>query len=271
MTLINSLKRICFCKMAVKDLCLAGIADSSTLDYIGKVSAVIYLCGCPYRCPWCQNPDLVEKAESVCKTLSIDSIINALREDYLIGAVSITGGEPLMQPAVIDLLKEIKKETALCLKIDTNGFYPERLAEALPYLDFFSMDIKAPLDERYGKAIGLQDMWGEAVKNVKKCLALLKEWNNPKEARTTIISGLTDKKEDVVEIALSIKDAGFDYYTLQQFRPGATLDPKYSKAKIPAPAFMRELGRAAKEALPDTVVKIVTQQKGFEEISFSDA
>ncbi len=252
--------------MAVKDLCLAGIADSSTLDYIGKVSAVIYLCGCPYRCPWCQNPDLVEKIEGVCKTLSIDSIISALKEDYLIGAVSITGGEPLMQPAVIDLLRELKKETQLCLKIDTNGCYPERLKQALPYLDFFSMDVKAPLDERYGNAIGLPDKWEEAVKNVKKCLDLLKGWDKPKEARTTIIPGLTDKNEEIAAIAGSIKDVGFDYYTLQQFRSGATLDPKYNKAKIPAPALMKELGRAAKEIMPDTIVKIVTQQKGFEEI-----
>jgi len=252
--------------MDVKSLRLAGIADSSTLDYIGKVSAVIYLCGCPYRCPWCQNPDLVEQREEVCKTLTIDSLVKALKDDFLISAVSVTGGEPLMQPEVLDLLKEIKKQTNLALKIDTNGGYPERLAQALPYLDFFSMDIKAPLDERYGKAIGLPDKWEEAVKNIKKCLSLLKDWDKPKEARTTIIPGLTDKKEEIAKIAEVVKETGFDYYTLQQFRSGATLDPKYNKTKSPNTSLMNELGSAAKEILPDATVKIVTQQKGFEEI-----
>lgn len=243
----------------------AGIVDHSTIDYPEKVSAVIYLCGCPYRCPWCQNAELVFN-EGNCKPTEIDEIVDQLRENFLIQAVCVTGGEPLMQEETIELLKRIKSETDLLLKIDTDGYFPERLKEALPFLDFFTTDVKAPLDESYGRVVGLPGQWREIVKRVGESLGVLKKWECQKEARTTIVPDLIDKKEDVREIAEIVDDVGFTLYTLQQFRPERTLDPEYEKIRSPSPELMRELGEVAKEYLPKTNVQIVTQQNGFEEI-----
>jgi len=243
----------------------AGIVDHSTLDYPGKVAAVVYLCGCPFRCPWCQNRELVLEEEN-CRLTEIDSIIAELKENFLIDAVSVTGGEPLLQEETIELLKRIKSETKLLLKIDTNCYFTEMLEKTLPYLDFFTTDIKAPLDERYGNVVGLPDHWKEIVERIKKSLAILKDWDHEKEARTTIVPALIDRKEDIEEIAKTIKDTGFTLYTLQQFRPERTLDPEYKKIQSPSPEIMYELGKAAKKHLPDIKVQIVTEKIGFEEI-----
>ncbi len=244
---------------------IAGIVDGSTLDYPGKVAAVIYLCGCPYRCPWCQNPEILDGG-GICKTLDIDYIVSALKDDFLIGAACVTGGEPLMQEDTIKLLEEIKKETSLLLKLDTNGYYPERLKKALPHVDLLSIDIKAPLGEAYCDAAGLGENCRKAVENIKKSLESIKEWKGESEARTTIVPGMTDKKETIEEIAAVVKETGFRYYTLQQFRPMNTLDPAYMKKKSPSHALMLELGKAAKEYLPAAKVKIFTEKKGFEEM-----
>lgn len=243
----------------------AGIVDHSTIDYPEKLSAVVYLCGCPYRCPWCQNAELVFN-EGNCKPTGIDRIIDQLNENFLIQAVCVTGGEPLMQKETIELLKGIKSETDLLLKIDTNGYFPERLKEVLPLLDFFTTDVKAPLSERYGEVVGLPDRWEKIVDRVERTLNILKKWNHQKEARTTIVPDMIDKKEEIIEIAKLVDDVGFTLYTLQQFRAERTLDPEYEKIQSPSPELMRELGRAAKEHLPKTRVQIVTQQNGFEEI-----
>ena len=240
----------------------AGIVDNSTLDFPGKVSAVVYLCGCPYRCPWCHNPELVK--EEGCEEIEIDNIVVGLKENFLIDAVCVTGGEPLMQENTIELLKSIKENTKLLLKIDHNGFYPDKLREALKYLDFFTTDVKAPLNEKYGKVTGLSG-WEEVVKRVKQSHEILKQWNGKKEARTTIVPGLHDE-DDVREIAKIVKDVGFEFYILQQFRPNKTLDPDFEKKKSPSLEEMRKLGKIAKEILPDIMVKIVTQENGFEEI-----
>jgi len=243
----------------------AGIVDHSTLDYPGKSAAVVYLCGCPLRCPWCQNRELVLEEEN-CRLTEIDEILRQLKENFLIDAICITGGEPLLQEETIELLKQIKSETRLLLKIDTNSYFPEMLGNSLPYLDFLTTDIKAPLDERYGKVVGLPEHWKEIVKRVRKSLAILKEWEHEKEARTTIVPGLIDRKEDIEETARIVGDTGFTLYTLQQFRPERTLDPEYEKIKSPSLELMHELGRAAKKYLPNTKVQIVTEKNGFEEI-----
>lgn len=243
----------------------AGIVDHSTIDYPEKLSAVVYLCGCPYRCPWCQNAELIFN-EGNCKSTEIDDIITSLKENFLIQAVCVTGGEPLMQKETIEFLKRIKSETDLLLKIDTNGYFPERLEEVLPLLDFFTTDVKAPLDGRYGRAVGLPDQWEKIVGRVGKSLDILKGWKHQKEARTTIVPNLIDKKDEIEEIAKIVDEVSFTLYTLQQFRAERTLDPDYEKIQSPSSELMRELGRAAKEHLPKTRVQIVTQQNGFEEI-----
>ena len=243
----------------------AGIVDHSTLDYPGKSAAVLYLCGCPLRCPWCQNRELVLEGEN-CREVEIDFIMEKLKENFLVDAVSITGGESLMQQETLELLKRIKSDTKLLLKIDTNSYFPEMLGNSLPYLDLLTTDIKAPLDERYGRVTGLPDHWEKIVSRVKKSLSILKGWDKKKEARTTIVPGLIDSREDIEEIARVVSDTGFSLYTLQQFRAGGTLDLAYEKVRSPSPELMRELGKAAKKHLPDTKVQIVTEKNGFEEI-----
>jgi|WetSurMetagenome_2_1015567.scaffolds.fasta_scaffold19002_4 pyruvate formate lyase activating enzyme len=247
------------------NLKIAGIFDSSTMDYPGKVAAVVYMCGCPYRCPWCQNPELTVEGE-ICRTVDVDYVVSALKEDFLIGAACVTGGEPLMQQSTLELLKEIKKQTELSLKLDTNGYYPDMLALALPYVDLLSMDIKAPLGAGYGLAAGLGEKYPAALERMKKSLSAIREWGGASEARTTIVPGITDTKEAIEEIASTVKEYSFKSYTLQQFRPMNTLDPGYLKKKSPTHALMLELGKTARRMLPQANIKIFTQLKGFENI-----
>ncbi len=243
----------------------AEIVDHSTIDYPERLCAVVYLCGCPFRCPWCQNTEIVLSKDN-CRLMEIDEIITSLRENFLIDAVCVTGGEPLMQDETIELLKRIRSETNLLLKMDSNGYFPERLRVALQYLNFFTIDVKAPLNERYGEVVGLPEHWKKVVRRVSESLSIIKKWNHSKEARTTIVPGLIDKREDIIEIAKIVNKNRFTMYTLQQFRPERTLDPEYEKVKSPDPELMRELGKTAKEYLPEARVRIVTQQNGFEEI-----
>jgi pyruvate formate lyase activating enzyme len=243
----------------------AGVVDNSTIDYPNELCAVVYLCGCPFRCPWCQNFELVFN-KGACRPTEIEEIIAPLKENFLINAVCITGGEPLMQKETLELLKKIKDETKLKLKIDTNGYFPEQLERALPHLDFLTMDVKAPLNELYGKVTGLSDQWEQIVKRVEKSLEIVEKWSKPKEARTTIVPNLIDKEEEIRKIAKVVRNTGFTLYTLQQFRAERTLDPEYEKMKSPSLELMQKLGRVAKEQLPRIKVQIVTQQNGFEEI-----
>ena len=72
--------------------------------------------------------------------------------------------------------------------------------------------------------------------------------------------------EDVLEIAKTVSDIGFNRYILQQFKSEQTLDPKMTGMKSPKRETMLKLGETAKSILPKTKVYIVTQENGFEEI-----
>ncbi len=240
---------------------IGGILDHSTIDYPDNVCAVVYTCGCPFRCPWCHNKDLVLCKN--CNDVGIDWIVSQLKQNFLINSVCITGGEPLMQKDTINLVKEIKNKTKLHVKIDTNGFYPESLKEALPFLDFVSIDIKAALNENYEDVVGLP-AGNNIAEKVKQSLNTLKKFKKPKEARTTIVPGLIDSKQDIMNIAKDIKDVKFNIYTLQQFREKTTINPEFEKLPSPKREEILKLGRIAKKELPEVKVRIATEENGFE-------
>jgi len=237
----------------------AGIVDNSMVDYPGKSCAVIFLYGCNFRCPFCHNKDIV--TGDICKKVNIEDIVKQLVNNFLVEAVCITGGEPLAQDEIIKLIAYIRKNTPLEIKLDTNGSYPEKLERVLPALGFVSIDIKAPF-EKYDKAIGVESAY--IIPKLQKTLEILKTVKFRKEARTTIVPGINDSEEDVIKMATIVNDNKFDMYTLQQFRPINTLDPKYMDILSPSLEQMRILGKVAKSILPQTRVRIVTLEKGYE-------
>ena len=138
-----------------------GITELSTVDYPGHVASVLYLCGCPYRCPFCQNFALLDKKN--CQEVESNKIVEKILENRpLINGVCITGGEPLQQlEGTIEICRALK-EADMDVKLDTNGFYPEKVEQILKLVDCIAMDIKAPFEgDKYAKAAGRQD--GEEI------------------------------------------------------------------------------------------------------------
>ena len=115
-----------------------------TLDGPG-IRFVIFLQGCPLRCRYCHNPDtwrtdggrLISSAELM---KQIESCRNFLRN----GGVTLSGGEPLMQPDfALDLLRRCRK-TGFHTALDTAGSLPlERTRETIDAADLLLLDIKA--------------------------------------------------------------------------------------------------------------------------------
>ena len=40
---------------------IGGLHKVSLIDYPGKISAIVFLQGCNFRCPYCHNPELVNE------------------------------------------------------------------------------------------------------------------------------------------------------------------------------------------------------------------
>ena len=99
----------------------AGTIPLSTLDWRGKAAVTIFFRGCPLRCPYCQNYPYLEEPDLV----ELDFVKEQIRNSRpFVSAVVFSGGEPLMQKAVVPLA-EFAKELGLLVGIHTNGCYPE--------------------------------------------------------------------------------------------------------------------------------------------------
>lgn len=85
-----------------------GLKKSSFIEWPGKIVAVAYTGGCNFRCPFCQNKDLVLNPESI-PTIGEQEVIDHLesKRRWLDGLM-ITGGEPTLHPSLPNFCKKSK-------------------------------------------------------------------------------------------------------------------------------------------------------------------
>jgi len=211
--------------MIFMKLLLKGYLPSTLIDWPGKISAVIFVAGCNFRCGFCHNPELVifDPQE---KGLELEPLLEDLkkRKKWLDGVV-ITGGEPTLYQDLPLLIKKIKA-LGFLVKLDTNGTNFKMLKDLVSkkLIDYVAMDIKAPLED-YPKTIGVAKFNWQAV---KKSVEFLLKDQVDYEFRTTLVPELIGK-EELKKIGQWIK--GAKRYYLQPFRPLKTLDPAFQQKR----------------------------------------
>jgi len=232
----------------MEDIEIKGYIPSSLLDYPGKICSVIFLPHCNFRCPFCQNPDLITKPDDI-PNIELKKIFEHLesRRKWLDG-VCITGGEPCLNPNLPKFLSEIK-ELGFLVKLDTNGSNPRTLKELIEkkLVDYIAMDIKAPLKD-YDKVAKAR----VNKKDIQESINLIKKGKVDYEFRTTVVPKITGKKE-IKEIGKWLK--GSKRYCLQQFRPLTTLDKSFMDEKIYTPEELKELAEVAKPFFKSVCVR----------------
>lgn len=197
---------------------IGGLQKLSLLDYPEKTAATIFTVGCNLRCPFCHNAPLVVSGSAPVTDISTQELFEFLskRKGKLDG-VCITGGEPLLQDGLEDLICRIK-DMGFLVKLDTNGTHPKKLRELMDkgLLDYTAMDIKhAP--SKYPAATGVPLL---DIAPILESVALLKEDRVPYEFRTTLVKGL-HSPEDCPELG-SLLSGAKNYY-LQNFRDSGNL------------------------------------------------
>ena len=97
-----------------------GIQKMTLLDYPGKIACTLFTGGCNFRCPFCQNSDLVFLAENMAQIPREELFDFLTRRQGILEGICISGGEPLLQPGIEAFLRRIK-ELGYPIKLDTNG------------------------------------------------------------------------------------------------------------------------------------------------------
>ncbi|SCC94752.1 Ribonucleoside triphosphate reductase-activating protein (NrdG-D activase) [Thiomonas sp. X19] len=195
---------------------VGGITALTSIDFPGKLAAVIFCQGCPWRCGYCHNPHLLEAAAPV--GTPWESVLNFLeRRRGLLNGVVFSGGEPTLQAALAEAMQQVR-DLGFEIALHTAGMYPQRLATLLPLVDWVGFDVKAPWS-RYDTITGTPGSGRRARTSLDHLLAS----GVPFECRTTWRAGLFSEAE-LLTLGKMLADRGVRQWVVQDCRlPGQTL------------------------------------------------
>ena len=243
---------------------VAGIVSLSTVDWHGKSSVAVFLNGCPFRCGYCHNHDLLTKSNPT----DLELIKKRIKESKpYVSAVVFLGGEPLMQKDAVLEIASFAKENGLLVGVHTNGFYPETAALMIEknLADKFFIDIKAPLNnEIYNSVAGTRDK--KIVEQIQKTIQIVDASSSELEIKTTAFPKHVGTKEQIADISKwmneNIRQKEKLTYVLQQGKGANSNDPLFQKMIFLSPEEMDLLAKVALENLESTVVFTQTDENG---------
>jgi len=147
--------------------------DISFINYGENIAYLIHTCKCNLNCSYCYNKIRLSKI----KGNNHEDYLKLLKKDHEqnneINHLVLTGGEPLYEKDISDLIKILCKDFKI--KLDTNGTFPDRLLNVIYLLDFIALDIKWNITkehERGKELIGIPIDY-ELNKKILKTLKIL--------------------------------------------------------------------------------------------------
>ncbi len=201
---------------------VAAITPFTTIDFPGKLAAVVFVQGCPWKCGYCQNDWMQSRefpADLAHESWGAAAELLARRRG-LLDAVVFSGGEPAMDPALPAAVRAVKEAFGMLAGLHTGGAYPRRVRDVLPMTDWVGLDVKAPPEdaELFDRMTGRQGSslaWRETFEAVAASGVAY-------ECRTTAHPSMLSP-EDLLATARWLAARGVENYALQIYRrpPGA--------------------------------------------------
>jgi len=182
----------------------------------------IYVDGGVYRidrricnnCGKCAQVCCANSKKLIGKWMSVDDVLSEVRKDVLFyrnsggeaawgggsGGVTLSGGEPLMQPAfVVELLKRCR-QLGIHTVMETSGYAEyEILRNISEHLDLLYFDIKHMDPVKHLELIGVSNEI--ILSNAEKVVKVMTERSNHMIIRVPVISGYNDSEENIERTA----------------------------------------------------------------------
>ena len=218
-------------------MAINGLRKFSLIDYPGRLSCVVFLGHCNFRCPFCHNPVLIFDAESQ-GTISAGELSDFFGQRRgKLDAVVFSGGEPSLDPDLPQYVR-LAKNAGFQVKLDTNGSFPQVLRSlyADGLLDALGIDYKAPV-EKYPRLCGNPDP--EIPARVQESIAFAVKNGIELDVRTTVHRALLSE-DDLRTMYAELNSLGVSQWTIQQFHHAELIDeslndtPTWSDAELKA-------------------------------------
>lgn len=155
---------------------------------------VFFMQGCPLRCLYCHNPDtwnMKDKPHELAPQEAfeeVQKVKNFLRN----GGVTVSGGEPLLQPEFVLELFKLCKQDGLHTAVDTSGYLlNDKIKEVLDYTDLVLLDIKHINPSKY------KELTARPLEPTLHFIEYLSSINKPVWVRYVLVPGFTNDESDL--------------------------------------------------------------------------
>lgn len=165
-----------------------------------------FLSGCPLQCLYCHNPDTMEMRRG--EPIAADELLARIGRYTKVfqvsgGGLTISGGEPLMQPAFVAKILRGAKELGIHTAIDTSGYLGAHCTDAmLDDIDLVLLDVKSG-DEATYKAVTGRELQPTLDFGRRLAAHGIEIW-----IRFVLVPGLTDAVENVEAVAEFVASLG---------------------------------------------------------------
>lgn len=186
---------------------VGGLVPLTSIDFPGRLAAVVFCQGCPWQCGYCHNPHLIPPQGP--PAMAWDDVLSFLAQRRgLLDGVVFSGGEPTLQAALPDAIRAVR-QLGFQVALHTAGMYPDRLSAVLPQLDWIGFDIKAP-EHAYEAVTNTPGSAARVMASLDRMLAS----GVPYECRTTWDPALFDEPA-LLALAGMLKARGVRHWSLQ--------------------------------------------------------
>jgi pyruvate formate lyase activating enzyme len=182
------------------------------------IRTTVFFKGCPLDCWWCHNPesrspaieklavtdrrtgngrDPVARQEVVGRVVTVAEVMAEVEKDRIFydqsgGGVTLSGGEPMMQPGFAAALLGACRDAGITTILDTSGYAPANEFERISGLaDHILFDLKLMDDREHREYTGVSN--GPILDN----LLQLAEHMRPVTIRVPLIPGITDTEDNL--------------------------------------------------------------------------
>jgi len=194
------------------------------------IRTTVFLSGCSLRCAWCHNPESFTGAAG--RLLTPEQVLAEVLEDrdyYAAsgGGVTVSGGEPLLQPAFVKALLGLAKREGLHTCVQSALSVPPAAVCAVhEVVDLFQLDLKHMDPVRH------RELTGAGNERVLENAALLVSLGAKVEFRLPLVPGVNDDAQNLDRVAAFLEARGVGGLRLVPYQRSYL--GKYERLGLPA-------------------------------------
>lgn len=212
---------------------VGGLAPFSTADFPGRLAAVVFVQGCPWRCRYCHNPHLQPRAARP-GAISWRAVLDFLeRRRGLLEAVVFSGGEPTVDAGLRAAIEDVRR-LGFGVGLHTAGIHPRRLGLVLPLVDWVGFDLKA----RYADYARITTR-ATSARAARASLDLVIASKVDHEVRTTWHPDLVPAAS-LLDLVAWLRERGAARFALQEFRARGCADRDLAPCAV-GPELLRDI------------------------------